>query len=290
MNPRLQEIQIELCGYCNANCNYCTWQQRTVGKQLMDRELAIRLLDEAKALGVEVVRYHGVGESTLHPNLVEIVRHGESLGLDHSISTNCYALKGKLAEELQQVSGLGMILAIPWVMGDRFVDVCVGNALDYISSVPKNKVLHVQMVCDESARPHYRRLMDTFLPFVERQSNAFIHLKQPVTWPNDSPNTGFIDREYQNHPKVLLRTEATPYSIGVGCDMPNRFLMVQADGTCVPCCVGMDDWGLGNIGERSLKEVWESAAMANLRQKWQAKDDSIPCGKCLKRTDCRTTN
>lgn len=287
MEPKLDEVQIELSGICNATCVYCTWQLRTVGKQFMDKTLALRLLDECKEMGVSMVRYHGLGESTIHPNLIEIMRHGEKLGFDHSISTNCFVLRKTLAEEIGALENLSLILAIPWVMHNKFVDTCVTNALDYLSVKPKNKRIHIQMVCHENATGHYARLVETFLPFVERCDNAYLHLKQPVTWPNDDiPNKGFVNLELAGHPKVILDQRETPLSIGSGCSMPMRFLMVLADGTVVPCCVGMDSWGLGSVVNRNLKDVWDSSEMQDIRTKWRNLDDSIPCGKCKKRTDC----
>lgn len=285
MGYKLQEIQVELAGICNATCCYCTWQSRTVGKQFMNRELAIRLLDEAKELGVEVVRYHGLGESTLHPNLVEIIQHGEQLKLNHSISTNCFILKGDLANDLKQIEGLSIILAVPWVMKDKYVETCIENALNYLEGA-KNARIHVQMVCQDSAEVHYRKFIDTFLPAVEKHSHAFIHLKQPVTWPNDSPNKGFINRELESHSKVIFDDRATPLSIAKGCNMPERFLMILADGTPTYCCVGMDDCGLPSLNGRSLQEVWESARMAEIRKLWKESSDEISCGNCKKRTDC----
>jgi radical SAM protein with 4Fe4S-binding SPASM domain len=254
----------------------------------MDKSLAIRLLDEAKDLGVSVIRYHGLGESTIHPHLVEIIHHGESLQFDHSISTNCFTLKSKLADELRTIEGLSIILAIPWVMHEKFVNICVDNALDYLTIPSKNKKIHIQMVCHENATAHYDRCVQTFLPYVERTANAYLHLKQPVTWPNDSPNKGFIRSELFSHPKVISDTRATPLSIAKGCTMPDRFLMVLADGTCVPCCVGMDNWGLGNAKDKTIREIWNSSEMATIRAKWLSSDDSIPCGRCKKRTDCET--
>lgn len=285
--PFLEEVQIELSGICNATCVYCTWQLRTVGKKLMDKELAMRMLDECKEMGVKCIRYHGLGESTIHPHLNEIMRRGEELGFDHSISTNCFVLRNKVADDLAALENLSVILAIPWVMHDKFVNTCVTNALDYLTRKPKNKKIHVQMVCHENATGHYQRLVETFLPFVERRDNAYLHLKQPVTWPNDdAPNKGFVNLELADHPKVILDTRETPLSIGKGCAMPMRFLMVLADGTVVPCCVGMDSWGLGSVVDRSLRSVWESPEMEEIRTKWRNLDDSIPCGKCKKRTDC----
>lgn len=284
---QLSEIQLELAGICNATCVYCTWQKRTVGKKLMSRELAFRILDEAKEMGVSGIRYHGLGESLLHPNLIEVIAHGESLKFNHCLSTNCYKLTGELAEGLRSFANLEIVLAVPWVMHDKFVDVSVANAIDYLTLPSKNRRIFVQMVCHENAKDHYRRVIDTFLPVVERQENAFLFLKQPLTWPNDTPNVGFYESEYANHPKVFADNKQTPLSLAVGCNMPERFLMVTADGTCVPCCVGMDDWGLGSVVGRTLKEVWESPEMETIRQKWRAADDSIPCGKCIKRKDCR---
>lgn len=284
--PKLQEVQIELTGICNATCVYCTWQKRTVGKQHMKKELALRVLEEAKGLGVTTIRYHGLGESTLHPNLIEIMGKGHELGFDHSISTNCFTLKGRLAEDIKEIESLSLILAVPWVMHDKFVDICVSNAMDYLCAPSKNKTVHVQMVCQDTAERYYERLVDTFLPLVERSPNAFLHLKQPVTWPNDTPNKGFIRTELANHPKVIYDARETPLSIGKGCTMPDRFLMVLADGTCVPCCVAMDNWGLGNANDHSLKEIWESQRMQDIRKMWRDADDGIPCGRCKKRTDC----
>jgi len=281
---RLTEIQIELSGVCSAACTHCTWRKRTVGKQHMDTGLALRLLEDAKALGIKTVRLHGVGESLLHPRLLEIVRRSEELGLGHSLSTNCHELVGEPAAGLRTVRSLQFILAIPWAMPDDFVDVCVKNALEYLPS--RNEAVHIQLVCHVDAQRHLQRFLNTFMPLAERYPNVLLHLKQPVTWPNDTPNQGFTVPELRSNPKIMNDARATPLSIAKNCDMPERFLMVCADGTVVPCCVGMDDWGLGQLGERSLREVWNSAAMQRLRELWARADDSIPCGRCKKRTDC----
>jgi uncharacterized radical SAM superfamily Fe-S cluster-containing enzyme len=159
----LEEIQLELTGLCNATCCYCTWQKRTVGKQHMDRELALRVLQEARDLGVKRIRYHGLGESTLHPHLIEVMSAGEAAGFDHSISTNCFVLKGELAEQMRQLRNLAVILAVPWVMKDKYVETCVQNALQYIEAPGLNHRIHVQMVCHEDAQDHYQQCVKAFL-------------------------------------------------------------------------------------------------------------------------------
>lgn len=284
----LEELQIELCGVCNATCSYCTWQKRTVGKQMIDTALVKRLLGNASQLGVGLVTFHGVGEPTLHPKLLEVLASAESLGLKTRLSTNCYKLEGELAEGLRQFKSLQLILAVPFTMLEKdpkFFAKCLENARNYVESGWQNRSLHALMVCAEQVEPYAEAFVQAFRPYLERD-RFNIHLKQPQTWPNDTPNKGFVRENLKISPKVLLETQATPRSLAADCRMPERLLMVLADGTVVPCCVGMDEWGLGRIQDRALSEVWESPELETIRDKWRRSDDSIPCGHCKKRTDC----
>ncbi len=247
----LDEIQIELAGVCNAACSYCTWQKRTAGKQLMATELALRLLDEARTMGVTTIRYHGLGESLLHPQLLDVIARGEALGFDHSLSTNAYVLEGELASTLSGFSRLSMILAMHAVMPPKFRERCTSNAEDYLVRANRNRQVQVQMVCAEGASGHWRTFVDRFLPLVERTENASIFLKQPLTWPKNGPVRGFIP-ELPSHGRVQIDTTPTPRSLARGCRMPERFLMILADGTCAPCCVGADDWGLPSAVDAGL--------------------------------------
>lgn len=285
----LEELHIELCGVCNATCSYCTWQSRTVGKQVMETELALRLIEDAAEMQVGLVTFHGVGEATLHKDLVKILTHAEEFGLQTRLSTNCFKLKGKLADGLRKLKNLQLILAVPWTMAEssqKFVDECTANARAYIEGGYENRSVHALMVCAEQAEVHLDEFYGHFRAFAGHP-RFNIHLKQPQTWPNDTPNKGFVRLDLKDEPSVILETQETPRSLAADCRMPERLLMVLADGTCVPCCVGMDEWGLGNIQGRTLKEVWESAELEGLRRKWREADDSIPCGHCKKRTDCR---
>lgn len=281
---RLDELQIELCGVCNAHCTYCTWEKRSVGKQMMDYGLAERLVREAKDLRIGLVTFHGVGEATLHKKLPDLLQLAEDLGLSTRLSTNCYTLKGALADKLRQFRNLQLILAIPFTEKPDFVDRCFTNAISYVDGGYENRSVHALMVCSTDAKSPSNRIAEGFSQF-RGKPNFNIHFKQPVTWPNDEPQKGFLP-PYANDELFIVEPVSPNTSIGFGCSLPHRFLMVLADGTVVPCCVGMDDWGLGTIGGRTLKEVWESIQMASLRRKFDALDDTIPCGHCKKRTDC----
>jgi len=285
---KLEEVQIELSGICNAKCSYCRWWERSIGQQIMDLDLALRLLKECADLEVDMVRYHHLGEPFVHPNLFTILEAGDSLDLkNQSLSTNCLLLKGHRAENIRKFSKLDLIFSVHYVMGEDFYNRCTRNIEKFLEHPITNKSVVVQMICHVDARPDFENFMGTFLPMVEGRDKVHIQLKQPRTFPEDlEPNHGFIPIEYINHPKVVVDTLATPSSMARGCQMPTRFLSVLADGSCVACCVGMDDWSLPKVTDSSLAEVWNSVGMAEVRRKWQTADDSLPCGFCIKRTDC----
>ncbi|MDP3989267.1 MAG: radical SAM protein [bacterium] len=75
---------------CNLNCVHCYMVRKS--SKCMDVERAKNILEEARALGVEVVDLTG-GEPSLHPRFSTIVGYALSLGLKQlNICTNGYAL------------------------------------------------------------------------------------------------------------------------------------------------------------------------------------------------------
>jgi len=251
----------------------------------MGRDLAFSLVNQCKEIGVSLIYYHAVGESLLNPHCVEVLQHGDALKLNNSLSTNCYILKGDLADELRKLKSLALIFSVHWVMNDRFISKCIENVLAYLDAGFQNKSVIVQLVCDVNAQEHYQRFLDTFQKAVQKTPRASMFFKQPCTFPNDvEPNIGFIPDA--KGPGIKIDRRRTPYSIGRVCRQPDTFLSILADGTVVPCCVGMDNWDLGNANESSLYDIWNSKRMHEIRALWRSKDNSIPCGPCLNRKDC----
>jgi hypothetical protein len=287
MTYRLRELQIELCGVCNATCSYCEWQARSLGRQKMETELALSLVRQADDLQVPLVTFHGVGESTLHPRCAPIVGCAEARGLRTRLSTNCYRLDGDLASDLAQMENLEMILALHAGLPPSFMDICREHALDYLARAPGNRAVEVLVVCTEEGAAYVPRVLDEFLPLVERLPCARIHLKQPVTWPKSAPVKGVHPLHHAlDKLQVDLHIMETPMSIGRDCAMPEYLLQVLADGTCTPCCVDTGDWGLPDVRRAGLAGVWNSPQMENLREKWREASMEIPCGHCKTRTDC----
>lgn len=282
---KITELQIELAGVCNIDCPYCTWKTRSTGKSLMDYDLAIRLLHEAKDAGIGLVTLHSIGEPTLHPHFSDVLDEAERICLKSRVSTNCLRLSGTIAEHIRRAKNLEFIMAIHHSMPPDKLNKAFLNARNYLKDGYENRLTQALMVCTEDLQDKVQDFVDAFLPFTS-DPRFEIHLKQPQTWPHDTPNKGADLSKWVGIKGILAETTATPRSLGHSCAMPEFLMAVLADGTVAPCCVGQEEWGLGKVNTTTLMEVWTSERMMALRDKWRRADDSLPCGHCKKRTDC----
>jgi MoaA/NifB/PqqE/SkfB family radical SAM enzyme len=85
---------IEITNACNFKCTWCPDDIMGRKRGFMKKEKAFRLLEEIAAkrswLGpLYPVKLHQMGEPFLHPDLVEIVRRAEELGIGIELNTNC---------------------------------------------------------------------------------------------------------------------------------------------------------------------------------------------------------
>jgi MoaA/NifB/PqqE/SkfB family radical SAM enzyme len=85
---------IEITNACNFKCTWCPDEIMDRRRGFMKKARVLRILDEVadkrSRLGpLYPVKLHQMGEPFLHPDLVEIVRRAEELGLGIELNTNC---------------------------------------------------------------------------------------------------------------------------------------------------------------------------------------------------------
>lgn len=84
-------IEVSLTHVCQAKCDWCFYagtHQKLGPESVMEERLALRLLQEMRALGVEAVTWTGGGEPTLHPRFKELVELAQCSGLKQGLFTN----------------------------------------------------------------------------------------------------------------------------------------------------------------------------------------------------------
>jgi organic radical activating enzyme len=102
---KFRNLNIELSSACNFDCAYCPEHQMTRKKQLMDYDLAIRLLSEVKEMGLtEEINFYHMGETLLHRRAVDIFRHAKDLGLRIKLNTNGSRLTPEMRRQLLELN------------------------------------------------------------------------------------------------------------------------------------------------------------------------------------------
>jgi len=94
--PATTSIFFELTNKCNFHCNFCPSddQKRSLGS--MDLELVKQLYEEnADKKITKIVNLHLMGEPTLHPELIEILKFGASKNVKTDLVTNISTLVDK---------------------------------------------------------------------------------------------------------------------------------------------------------------------------------------------------
>lgn len=79
-------VELDLVDSCNHSCWWCV--DPVHGDHSMELDVAFRVLDELRSLGVEGIVFKGGGEPTLHPDFTAILRRAKCLGFEVGVVTN----------------------------------------------------------------------------------------------------------------------------------------------------------------------------------------------------------
>ncbi len=90
--------EITTSAACNHRCTFCSVDAIGYPPDLLDADMLIERMREAKQLGVKSVMFAGTGEPLLHKKISQITRGAVEAGLDAAFTTN-----GVLLEKLEPV-------------------------------------------------------------------------------------------------------------------------------------------------------------------------------------------
>lgn len=103
-NLPLKRVHLELTNICNFDCTFCPKHIMTRPYGIMEKGLAITLIDELVDYHIcEKVTFHIMGEPLLHPDFEDILRYCNERGLKVGITTNGALLTNKMVSLLNKV-------------------------------------------------------------------------------------------------------------------------------------------------------------------------------------------
>lgn len=254
-------LDLELASVCNFRCPMCPQAETRVDwvKGFMPTALALRLLDEAKAIGVLSVKLNWRGESTLHPDCAPIASHAKHLGfVDVMLNTNgayddaelSRALCSHVDTLIFSIDSLDAARAArlrpPGKLRQVLANLDAALSAKAISGTPR------------SVRINFTRQAENWdeLPVMEafcQQRGVELYVK-PV-FPRNPPRVGF----YYPEEKFMVQGRKN-------CGFPFQRLVVAHDGRVAPCCVPWTDTlYVGNVNNESLNSIWQSPALRMIR-------------------------
>lgn len=307
--PHLMTLQFELTSRCNERCIHCYIPngKKNAGKD-MPIEKVKSLIDEFAEMGGLHVTLSG-GEAFLHPKLIEAMQYCREKDMQISILSNLIALTDSQVEAIRkanvsnvQVSLYSMIPEhhdfITTVKGSfertkRAVEKLVAADVPVQISCPvmkankddyKDVLLYAQSL-NIKAQTDYVMMARSDLDTENLANRISLEeteklLRELIEYDMDYRETTLQQRPVSEEIKFDLERYKKQPLCGAGIND----CCVTENGDVYPCA-GWQAMVLGNVYEKSLKEIWEtSEKAAEIRKVTQA--DFPKCIDCEARDYC----
>lgn len=254
-------LDIELASVCSFRCGMCPQAETFVDwhKGFMDTTLALRLLNEAKDIGVMSVKLNWRGESTLHPDFFYILEQAHDLCfVDVMLNTN--GAYGPLIGS--QIDGTvdTLIYSIDSLVPEMAARLRPPGMLDrVIQNLDCSVGIRSKYGGPRIIRVNFTRQKENWdeLPAMEafcKERGIELYVK-PV-FPRNPPKQG----EYYPEEKFTVKGRKN-------CGFPFQRLVVAHDGRVAPCCVPWNDTlYVGDVNKQSLLEIWNGPELAAIRE------------------------
>lgn len=270
-------VNLEPTNACNLRCSICSMDgSRPAG--LMELDLFRRLADDAAASGVTEARLFLGGEPLLHPDIAEMVRYAEGVGLVTCIHTNALRLDGDMAEALLD-SGLSILSfsfdgetaeeyesirvggSFEEVLGNilRFLEIKKRRGMEYPETTlqiikpgePPITAAETWRHPGQASAPPPRSLRPEFAGLFRDLPLDHWFLLPPHEWPDEQERGG------QSRGGIYFPCQALWQS-----------LSITWDGTVVLCCGDLNGrMPIGDMQRQSILEVWNSDIMMDMRKR-----------------------
>jgi MoaA/NifB/PqqE/SkfB family radical SAM enzyme len=273
-------VEIDLTNGCNHRCSFCQWgnyiqENRTT----LSEELVRKTLRELKGLGTKSINWTGGGEPTLHKGFYRLLDDSYNLGLENGLLTN-----GSLLKNYPQLLEQLVWLRVSMSGGDRESYLAVQGRDDFDKVLGNLKEL-VDTAYSFDSKPCdigvafllNRENLHTLIPLTERLINIgvdYLQIRQDMysdemdkVWWEDTALRYIEEAEAAvsgYHMEILgaRYVDAQKFlSYPKKCHAHHFVAAINAEGHVCFCKNTRDnpDFWIGNIHERSLKDIWESS-------------------------------
>ena len=286
--PRM--LSVEPTSRCNLNCPFClVGLQNSLpstehdllprGFGYMDMDLFEKIVKDAAAFGTTILQLHFQGEPLLHRDFPEMVRIGKKSRMETRVFTNGLALTETKANAILDAGLDLMRFSVDGATEGTYQKNRVGGKfarvhenMKMMAELSRRRKSSIQLEWQMIALQNNEHEIEMAERYARDIGIRFFVKTFAVTDPDLAPSNPKYRR--QLHPKPCLDIY--------------RAIFVYYNGDVVPCCYDQEGaCVVGNLGESTLEEVWESENYSDLRRRIDEADihpEAEPgiCKNCLK--------
>jgi len=270
-------MDIEVSDACNLRCAMCVHgleEMKNVG--FIDKDFARKMIQEAALGGVSSIKFNWRGEPALHKDLPDLVAFAKQMKIGEvQINTNGLPFTKEAIERLIDAGIDRVIFSVDADTAETYAKIRIGGDFN-------------KLVRNINYFIEYRNKKKSKKPFIRVQ---YVRMKE-----NEGEIKAFMERWHGRVDDIRV-TDVTDRGqgkaaqvddqIAVGrarCTQPWLRMVVSRDGLVMPCCSDWYcRWVIGDARKDSLKDIWRSEKMRQLRKLIFSRrlDEFEPCKSCF---------
>lgn len=277
-------ISIEPSNLCNFKCSMCfhgnmEYAEEAKPLRNMNMECFHKIINDLinwgdKKTKVKLIKLYSLGEPLLHPQIGDMVKIIKEADICEQIeiTTNASLLSKEVSEKLVDF-GLDILRVSVYGADDSHMKEITKSGFK-----PSDIVANVKYLKEYRDNKNFKKpliiakMLNTYTDENEKFADLYsgvtdeIGIDEPFHLP--SCENDIFENLYHEHAEEAFKNSMSTnmYTGMKVCRYPFTHLTVRNDGTCVVCCA---DWlkelRIGNVMECSLKDIWESKSLYNIR-------------------------
>lgn len=268
-------LDFEVTDACNLRCRHC-YRDKEIAEKMgiiintqasFSLQLFRKVVAEGVNGGLKAINLGFSGEPLINRDLIEMIHISHQLGvLDIRLLTNGSLLNKELADNLLESPLTFLSFSIDAGTAETYKSLKGKDCFDHLRNIVKYTYLR---------RAELKRVFPliraSFYPCPESNGEQNMFLE------NFQSYVDFIDfRIFQDMRK------ARKHKIRIDCPEPFRRLSLFANGDVSCCCTFFSKKLIvGNINQMSLKEIWNSRGIKQIREGLMREDPVSLCRECF---------
>jgi radical SAM protein with 4Fe4S-binding SPASM domain len=313
-------LQLNICDNCNLDCIMCNRSRMPVGG-IMPFENILEIVQEVYSLGLREIYFHGYGEPFMHPRILDVFEtvHLKFPKLRQFIVTNGTFLSERAVEMVVRnrvgvrVSlhagdpetwrrinpGLSSDLFEKAVRGMRHLAELKPEQLEVLFVILKENYDRIAEMVELSASNGIRNILFRPMRLYKNAEGRHMNDHLMLSREQHAEAAAAIQHFRQSH-RSRLSINASPFEMSSYMDRLGRpssgrfyennacllgwvFSLILKDGTVLGCLEESFDMPMGNIFEKSFREIWWSDNYRRFRRQQLFAKDELCSDE-----DCRT--